>query len=184
MTEWIASTVVLCVVLAVVPVQADPGEKAPVLSFWAGPGAKNDKRVIEVEDHHACSGQRAYARVSQMPTPNSKGPLQPELVVELSRSGGVVRRWSMPIDEIVLGVRGNRIIVPYRDDQHSDEKVLLISSDRSFSIAQRPSSLAEPSTFACPRIRDIGKSNYLRCFEFRDLASNAVRRLAYQGPCT
>jgi hypothetical protein len=122
----------------VVLAHADPGEKTPVLGFWAGPGAKEDKRVVEIDDHHACSGQRAYARVSRMPVPNSKGSLQRELVVELSRSGGVVRRWPMPVDEIVLGVRGIQIVVPYRDVQFSDEKVLLISSDRSFSIAPAP----------------------------------------------
>lgn len=154
------------------------------LAFWAGPGAKRDKRVTAIEGHHACSGQLAYARVTRMPAPGSKGALQPEVVVELSPSGGVIGHWSLPVDEIVLGVRGKQIVVPYHGASANDESALFISLDQSLVVGSRPNEMPKPSATACPRIAEFGKSAYLRCFEYEDLELKATRRLAYQMPCT
>jgi len=154
------------------------------LAFWAGSGAEKDKRVTAIEEHHACAGRRAYAFVTKMPAPGSKGALQPEVVVELSPSGGVIGRWSLPVDEIVLGIRGNQILAPYHGASASEESALFISRDRSFLVGARPAAMPEPAAVACPRIREFGQSAYLRCFEYIDLESKATRHLAYQMPCT
>ena len=154
------------------------------LAFWAGPDAKRDKRVTAIEEHHACSGQRAYARVTRMPAPGSKGTLQPEVVVEFSPSGGVIGRWSLPVDEIVLGVRGKQIVVPHHSGSANDESALFISLDRSLAVAPRPNEMPKAVTTTCPRIAKFRQSAYLRCFEYVDLESKVIRRLAYQMPCT
>lgn len=154
------------------------------LAFWAGPGVENDKRVTEIEEHHACAGKRAYARVTRMPVPGAKGALQPEVVVELSPSGSVIGRWSLPVDEIVLGVRGKDIVAPYRGDSATDESALFISRDRSLRVGPRPSELPKPTAGECPRLPEFRQSAYLRCFAFVDLESKAIRRFAYQMPCT
>lgn len=184
MTSSIAVVAELLMVLAASTATADPAMEAPVIGFWAGPGAENDKRVIKIEDHHACSGRRAYAHVIEMPDPESNGSLQPELVVELSLSGAVIRQWAMPIDETVLGIRGDRIIVSYGEDPTDEAKVLMISLNRSFSVASLPSMLKTSNAFECPHLTQFGDSAYIRCFEYFDPESNEVHRLAYQGPCT
>lgn len=154
------------------------------LAFWAGPGAKRDKRVTAIEGHHACTGQLAYARVTRMPAPGSKGALQPEVAVELSPSGGVIGHWSLPVDEIVLGVRGKQIVVPYHSGLANDKSALFISLDRSLVVGPRPNEMPKPASTACPRIAEFGQSAYLRCFEYVDIESKTTRRLAYQMPCT
>ena len=184
MSKRIPVIVALIFLLAGNSARASSGMEAAVIGFWAGPGVKSDKRVIKLEDHHACSGQRAYARVSEMPAPDTNGSLQPELVVELSISGAIVQRWPMPVDETVIGIRGDQILVPYRGDRSSETKVLNISSNRSISLSSQPAVLPDSSSFDCPLLPEFGDSAYLRCFEYLDLESNAVRRLAFQGPCT
>lgn len=151
-----------------------------ILPFWAGPGATKDKRVSEIEEHHACAGKIAYARVSRMPAPGSKGALQPELVVEVAPSGSIIGRWALPVDEIVLGVRGEEIVASHG----GDESALFVSRNRSLRVGPRPRELPKPTVGECPRLPEFGQSAYLRCFTFSDLESKAVRRLAYQTPCT
>jgi hypothetical protein len=171
-------------ILLTAPVVAQSEGRSIVLAFWAGPGAKKDKRVIDVHDHSSCSGEVAHARVSKMPPPQSKGPLQPELVVELSDSGAVLKRWAMPVDSVVVGVRGNSVLVPLYGGRSNDERALLISSDRSFVVIPRPKVLPSSTAFACPRIPEFGETDYLTCLEFSDLESRNVRRLAFHAPCT
>jgi len=157
------------------------------LPFWAGPGAKADRRVVEIYDHPACTGRVAVARLNKMPRPTTKGPLQPELVVELSDTGTVLRQWSMPIDTVVAGIKKDQILVPLPRENYKSGKAILISTQGDLSMTSMttvPKGAPDRAVFPCPPIREFGKSDYLRCFEFHDLESGELRRLAFQGPCT
>ena len=178
------SRVVLATVVSLLCSSVIAADSSVILTFWAGPGATKDKRVTVIEEHHACAGKRAYARVTRMPVPGTKGALQPEVVVELSPSGSVISRWSLPVDGIVLGVGGKEIVAPYRADSATDESALFISRDRSLRVGPRPSELPKPTVSECPRLPEFKQSAYLRCFAFVDLESKTIRRLAYQMPCT
>jgi hypothetical protein len=155
------------------------------LRFWAGAGAKSDNRVVEVSPHCCCGGDIAVARVSQLPLPGVRGTLQSELVVELTETGVVVRRWPMPADLIVAGVKQDRILVSLAPMVGENfDGGILISTRGDVSTALVPRDVSEPQLYTCPRIPEFGDSAYLRCFEFRDLETGATRRIAYQEPCT
>ena len=148
------------------------------LHFWAGSEVETDPRVIEVYEHHACSGQVAVARVTSMPE-HSDAVLQPELALELSPSGSVIRQWTFPIDVSVIGVEGDRLIVP-----KGTETALSIVDSGQFEEVARPEKDELGEWVSCPEISIFGDSAYLRCFEFKDLASGKTRLIAYNAPCT
>src|SRR5262245_57191120 len=82
------------------------------MEFWAGPCAEKDPRVVSVREHGPCSGKVALARITVMPAHSDKATLRPELAVELSASGSIIRRWSLPVDSVVVAVVGQRLIIP------------------------------------------------------------------------
>ena len=126
----------------------------------------------------------AVARVSELPLPVAEGPLEPE-VVELTEAGDVLRRWPIPVDLIVAGVGKEQILVSLAPMLGtSSDCAILVSPRGAVALTRVPPRLPEPVPFMCPLIRDFGESAYLRCFQFRDLSSGEVRRLAFQGPCT
>ena len=153
----------------------NPGMELP---FWAGSEVETDPRVIEVYEHHACSGQVAVARVTSMPE-YSDAVLEPELALELSSSGSVIRQWTFPIDASVIGVKRDRLIVPW-----GRETALSISDSGQFEEVARPKEEGVEQWVSCPEIPVFEGSAYLGCFEFKDLASRETRLIAYQGPCT
>ena len=160
-------------------------EETLELLFWAGEGARGDPRVADVSSHCCCSGDVAVARVSQLPLPGAGGPLEPELAVELGETGEVLRRWPLPVDLIVAGVAGDRILVPLAPMlTAATDRAILISPDGAVAPTTVPPGLTTPALHVCPVIPDFGESEYLRCWEFRDLSSGQVWRLAFQGPCT
>jgi hypothetical protein len=162
-----------------------PNGQTVELRFWAGPGARGDHRVVDVSDHCCCSGEIAVARVSERPLPEAKSPLTSELVVELTEGGAVLRRWPMPVDLMVVGVRGEQILVPLPAVLGANAAPgILISPRGAVSLTTVPDQVPAPAPYTCPLIRESGDSDYLRCFEFRDLSSGEVRRLAFEGPCT
>jgi hypothetical protein len=150
---------------------------------WAGANAKADPRVVKIVKHHACTGEVAVIRVDHMPPPRRKVTLEPELVVELSQTGKIIRRWPMPVDSIVAAVSGGQIIIP-RGDARAGAEALAINERGDLSLRTIPASADFGKSIKCPLIREFGDSAYLRCFEHRDLASGQIRRIAYQGPCT
>ena len=167
------------------PTMRSPVEQMVELRFWAGPGVRGDHRVVNVSPHCCCSGEIAVARVSELPLPLATDPLEPELVVELTEAGGVLRRWPMPVDLIVAGVRDEQILVPLAPMLGAGtDRAILVSPGGAMVLSRVPPRLPEPVLYTCPVIRDFGESAYLRCFQFLDLSSGEVRRLAFQGPCT
>jgi hypothetical protein len=167
------------------PAMLRPSDEPVELRFWAGHGARGDHRVVNVSAHCCCSGEIAIARVSQMPMPGAKDPLEPELVLELTEAGDVLRRWPMPVDLIVAAVKEEQILVPLAPMLGANsDRAILISPRGSVALTTVPPGLPEPVPYTCPLIREFEGSAYLRCFEFRDLSSREARRLALEGPCT
>jgi len=155
------------------------------LPFWAGKGARTDKRVVAIVPHCCCSGTLAIARVSQLPAVGEKDPPEPELALELNEKGEILRRWPLPVDKIILAIRGEQILVQIAPKNSSKSvKAIYISSQGEVSKAEAPDNLTEPVSYKCPNLPEFGKSAYLRCWIFRDLSSGAIRKLAFQGPCT
>ena len=152
------------------------------IQLWAGPNAKADPRVVGVYNHHACEGKIAIVKVDRMPAPAKKeSALGSELVVELDKGGKVIRRWGMPVDAVVAGVTGDRIIVAI---SATAKQALSISSSGALALAPIPGPASFIQQTQCPAIKAFGDSDYVRCFEFQDLNSTGVRRIAYQRPCT
>jgi len=155
------------------------------LPFWAGKGAKTDKRVLTIKPHCCCTGDIAIARLSRLPLPGEKDPLEPELVLELDESGEVLRRWPLPVDTRILAIDGDQILVPIAPRSGSNSAVaIFISSQGEILKTVMPNNLTEPVIYKCPSLPEFGKSAYVRCWMFRDLSNGKIRRLAYQGPCS
>ncbi|MCC6537994.1 MAG: hypothetical protein IT162_10615 [Bryobacterales bacterium] len=70
------------------------------LSFWPGKNAARDRRVVALRPHPC--GEVAVARVSTLPKPGTRGPLEPEEAIELSNAGRIIQRWAMPVDACVF----------------------------------------------------------------------------------
>jgi hypothetical protein len=174
--------VLLLVAVACTAVPADDEQAEAVLPFWAGPGVLPGANIVEVYDHHACGGQVALARVRRIPPVGHAGPLIPEEVVELDRSGVIIARWPIPIDRFVLAVQGDELVVP--GPALSSEPALFVSSDGAFRLFSVPDRAPSPVARSCPDLLEFRGSAYLRCFVFEDLRTHAERSLAFQGPCT
>jgi len=175
--------IVAMTLLALSPAGAQ--EKAKQLyqiQLWAGPNAKADPRVVGVYNHHACESRIAIVKVDRMPAPATKeSALGSELVVEFDKGGKVIRRWGMPVDAVVAAVTGDRIIVAI---SATAKQALSISSSGALALTPVPGTTSFIQQTQCPPLKAFGDSGYLRCFEFQDLNTAQVRRIAYQGPCT
>ena len=152
----------------------------PELQLWPGPGAEKDPRVASINEDGPC-GPVALARVTKLPAPQAKGALQSELVVELSESGAIVRRWPKPINYDVAGLTGSRILIsPYG----GTTEALFVAPAGELEATTLPLDRPSLMPYKCPRIPAFGNSAYVRCYEVRDINSGKLRRLAYEGPCT
>jgi hypothetical protein len=179
----------LPLVLVLAAVGCAPAVRGDVIAlrFWAGDGARNDPRVVEVVRHCCCTGDVAVARVAALPRPGAKNPLEPERVVEVNVAGTIIRRWSMPVDSIVTAVTGEQIVVSLASPETpSSRRGILVSPGGTVTLTDVPRSSPEPMLGECPDslTREFGQSAYLRCFTFRDLETGDLRRIAFQGPCT
>jgi hypothetical protein len=176
-------TVATLTLLALSPASAQEKAKTVYqIQLWAGPNAKADKRVIGVFDHHACDSKVAIVKVDRMPPPATKASaLGSELVVEIDKSGKILRRWGMPVDSVVAAVAGDRIIVAL---SATAKQALSISSNGVLALTPVPGPTSILQQTQCPAIKVFGDSDYIRCFDFQDTGSGEIRRIAYQRPCT
>ena len=150
------------------------------LKFWPGPLADLDPRVVEIIDHPC--GTVAIARVAVMPLKSGDEALHPEIALELSHDGAVVRRWSFPVDSTVLAIQGLDLLVSLGGEQ-TDDRALSISPEGDFRLTTPPRAVVRRAV-ECPRLPEFKVSAYLRCWEFEEPGTGKVRRLAYEEPCT
>jgi hypothetical protein len=78
----------------------------------------------------------------------------------------------------LLGVRGEEVFVFF----WSDLALLAITPDGGMRVVPDPR-LPAPDSVACPALETFKGTRYGRCWRFKDAATNAVRRLAYEVPC-
>jgi len=149
------------------------------IRLWENGNASNDPRVLQIEEHPTCSGNVVLIKTKLMPWPG-EGPFEGEKVIEFSEYNKILRTWYMPVDEIVLGVEDTYIITGFCDSKIT----LKIGEDHTLSRVPAPKCEGVP--IDCPQAArtEIPGSDYLRCWEYRDLRTGQRRLLAYQGPCT
>src|SRR5262249_33791267 len=143
-----------------------PSEKAFEMSFWAGPDAKGDPRVVEVHPHCCCSGDVAVGGVVRMPPAAGDRALEAELGVEVSMAGDLARRWSIPVDCTVAAVSGGVLIVPC-GEARPGARAFAISDSGEIGMTTIPSRADFGKPTECPSLPVLQPSAYLRCFEFR-----------------
>jgi len=139
------------------------------MEFWAGPDAEKDPRVVRVREHGPCSGKVALARITVMPPPSDKAALRPELAVEISSSGSIIRHWSLPVDSVVVAVVGQRLIIPLGKGS-AGEKAWSISTSGELEPTTVPAKTNLERSVKCPVIPDFKGAYYVRCWEFNDIA--------------
>jgi hypothetical protein len=153
------------------------------LSFWPGPGAASNPEYAKSTREHPC-GHSVTTHVARIP-PLDSLELEPDTVVELGPSDEVAREWAVPIDDTLVGVRGDRVLVRERYDLgpgRTVEFALEIAPDGAYAAVELPTS--PPTSIPCPPTSAFADSGYARCWSVVDLDSGAVRRLVFEGPCT
>jgi hypothetical protein len=135
---------------------------------------------------------RVFVKV--IPKPRSNERWEPDEVFEFNEKGEIIRRWSIPGNDIVYGIQGDRLLVSapisplFRSVQLERYSALnfflAIAPDRQFNIVAMKNAPPETMQISCPNIKEFEGSAYTRCAVFKDLASGMARRLAYQGSCT
>ena len=152
------------------------------LSFWPRSNADSSQLTpLHLDDHPCGRSLRAFVRAIPLGHPI----LEAERVLEIDSAGRELRRWAMPIDRLVSGLRGNELLTPaWLTSQDSlGRTILAIMPDGRFrGIADTGPGAPEP--FDCPPLSDFKGSDYVGCWLVRDLVTRQPRRLAYQGPCT
>jgi hypothetical protein len=157
---------------------SEPGP-AVALSYWATDGAQNHKGVLTIHEHHACSGDVVVFSSSRIPQVGELTGIEPEQVLEYSGSGEIVRRWSVPINRYVQAVVGNAVLLPF-----AFERSIAISNDGTFEIVETPIQKDEPVNCPSAVLEEMPDSGYPRCHALSIDGEDAVRRIAYEGPCT
>ena len=149
------------------------------IRLWEEGDASRNTLVLRIERHCCCSGNVALVKVKRMPHPG-EGPFAGEKVIELSEDNKILRKWYMPVDEIVLGIEDSFILSGYGNSKTA----LRIGTDGNLSHVPAPKFEAE--SIDCPSAAQVEfpDSGYLGCFVYRDLRSGQRRILGYQGPCT
>ena len=153
------------------------GSEAAVyeFEFWPGKGAEKDPRFVATKDHPC--GSVVLARVSSLPLFRQGAALIPELVMELSSSGEVIRRWPMPVDGRPIGLSGVDLLV-------KEAFEFWVTPQGAIAPYKDNLSLPKPEPIACKPSRASGDSAYVQCQRFRDLVSGKGRILSFEGVCT
>jgi len=161
-------------------------EEGLPLAFWAGETAGEAAAVEAIRSEHPC-GPIAIAFVDRIPTSESGAALEPERVVELDPGGTVVRSWSVPVDTVVDGVRGDELHFSESFDRGTASPLavrLAVRPDGSYRVEPETAALPSPVPVDCPPLALWGDSAYVRCWRYRDPSDGAERMIAYQGPCS
>ncbi len=151
------------------------------MSFMLAPDAPEEMvKAFTVNPHPCGESVTAFARA----VPASHPVADPDLVVEFDAAGREVRRWSVPADAMVAGVRGDRVLVPPTElgvDLERTPLYLAVATDGSYRVVT--GEFREGQPIECPALEPFAGSDYLGCARFTDDAGRE-RRLAFQFPCT
>lgn len=148
------------------------------LELRAGPGAAKDSRVSRIYEHDLCSGNIAIVRVKRLPTSDDQA-LHPDWAYELDKSGAVVRRWPIPVENEVIGIAGNSLFVAPATSPEANWLTVELDGSYGASNFKGPKSVERT---ACPA--GYAKQPADRCFNVKDQSSQRLRLLSWAGPCT
>lgn len=116
--------------------------------------------------------------------------VRPDTVVEFDASGRLVRQWRVPLNGMPGAVRGTTLFVADTADPIYPTKAplltvwLAIEPDGQFQITPVHTGMPAPQGIPCVPIEAFTRSDYTQCISIRDLATKAIRRFTYEGPCT
>ena len=124
-----------------------------------------------------------------------RGLFSEDEVLETGDSGRVKTRWVMEYNlGQVAAVRGDEILVPYRagliptldteQDSSYYEVWLAIRPDGAFRVVEKVPNVNEPVPVDCANTTEFEGSAYVRCWQYIDIRTKALRLLMFQGPCT
>ncbi len=119
--------------------------------------------------------------------PITTHPLSVELAVEIDSLGHELRRWPLPLDTRIDGVRDAVLLVPYRVWTGADTRVvgdMAIEASGAFQLITATPAEASPEQVTCPAVRAFAGSAYTTCERFLDQRTKRRRLIAYQAPCT
>jgi hypothetical protein len=146
-------------------------------SFSVNEKLPKDARVTRIGDGPC--GMYVDARVSKMPNLDSNEYLIPDKVVEVDGKNRILRRWAKPLDDELVGIRGDRILI------RTGEKLYWFERSGNFQLQSQPLALAEPKFLR--RIKqhpEFKNSGYAGIWSYKDLRTRKVRRIIYEAPCT
>jgi len=140
----------------------------------ASSGAGDAVDLIE----HPCGAVREIT-VSRLPPPGRRGHIAgTESVIEFAEGGGILRRWSLPVDASLQAIDRDRLVFAYdrRRYQVDDQGRVRPGADRTSPL----------EAIACPPSieAEFRASEYLLCLRMNDLSDGAPRRIAYEAACT
>jgi hypothetical protein len=172
MSALLLSTLIVFLALTASAVSAQPFE----LSFWPSENAKGDPRVVRLESHPC--GEVAVARVTAIPPFKKGAALTPELVLETSPTGKVIRRWWLPTDSSIRAIRGDTLTIQYYS------KLYTVRPGGRISELALAEFSDEVQRSRCKVPPELLPSDYATCEVFNDTKTNLPRRLAYEGICS
>ena len=155
----------------------------PITMWFTGDAATAKRRGLALHDH-ACG---ATVQVVSDAIPPNDSLLEAEPVVEFDEQGRPLRRWRIPVDAWIAGVRDSLLLVPIpaRGAADGSGPTQMLAIDPSGHLSPQPYRTPQDApTLACPVLPEFQGSAFLRCVQHRDQLSGAPRRLAYEGPCT
>jgi hypothetical protein len=146
------------------------------LNLWAGPEVDESQTIA-----HPCSGV-VNKFIKRVPSPTDPAS-RPERVYEYNPTGEVIAEWWVPIETRVQAIEGDRLLLKTWIESTEEAPAFLIALRPQGNFQVVPFSEApEEKLTECPK--DLPDSEFLDCFEFVDQGTGAVRRIAYEGPCT
>ena len=174
----------LLVILTLGLSAAPPHVLRPIkLLFWAKPGARKDPRVISVEPHELCSGDLATCRVTEIPRPTSDKALEPHIAFELTPEGKVINRWAIPVEYLVVGIRGNDLMLVPTFGEFGN-RLVVVSRNRHVHTETGYDTLppSKPQDRDYPSLGRKLEGNQVGLF--LDTKSGSYRAIAFPEPCT
>ena len=160
-----------------------PQTKPVKLPFWAKRGAKGDPRVVSIQPHELCSGDIAECKVSEIPEPIRDKALEPALAFELSAKGEIINQWAIPIEYLIVAVRGDNLILAPSWKPESKIVVVVTPAQKVWLEKIKdpfPKGRSPQTNFgSCNKAlegRDV--------LSFTDLMNKKPRVIAFVEPCT
>ncbi len=164
--------------------QAFRDDHGVAVEFWVEEGVSDEQlEALGWYPWDGPCGPTVIAFVQRMPMEHPL--IAGDTVLELSAEGHVLQGWTVPANQVHIGLDGDRVLVPIYGG-HFNWGVaphLSIAPDGRFELVLADSGL-EGSPYQCPALTAFAGSVYVGCWIVKDRSSGEERFVAYNGPCT